>query len=75
MVPFSIAGIQMNISMEHANIDAMGHKLDVLVSRFPWVQMVVFSELVLFGLVLYYVQLTGGLVEQIFCQITTKHNL
>ncbi len=37
MVPFSIAGIQMNISMEHANIDAMGHKLDVLVSRFPWV--------------------------------------
>ena len=63
MVPFSIAGIQMNISMEHANIDAMGHKLDVLVSRFPWVQMVVFSELVPFGPAPYHAQSTGGPAE------------
>jgi predicted amidohydrolase len=75
MVPFSIAGIQMNISMEHANIDAMGHKLDVLVSRFPWVQMVVFSELAPFGPAPYHAQPTGGPAEQIFCQMAAKHGL
>ncbi|MBK9027602.1 MAG: carbon-nitrogen hydrolase family protein [Propionivibrio sp.] len=75
MVPFSIAGIQMNISMEHANIDAMGHKLDVLVSRFPWVQMVVFSELAPFGPAPYHAQPTGGPAEQAFCQMAAKHGL
>ena len=45
MVPFAIAGIQMEISTQHENITAMGRKLDILMARFPWVQMVLFSEL------------------------------
>ena len=60
MIPFSIAGIQMNISMERENITAMGHKLDVVMARFPWVQMVVFSELAPFVPAPYHAQPTGG---------------
>ena len=75
MIPFSIAGIQMNISMEHENITAMGHKLDVVMARFPWVQMVVFSELAPFGPVTFHAQQTGGAAEQLFCQMAAKHGL
>jgi hypothetical protein len=75
MIPFSIAGIQMNISMERENITAMGHKLDVVMARFPWVQMVVFSELAAFGPAPYHAQPTGGPAEQIFCQMAAKHGL
>jgi predicted amidohydrolase len=49
MKPFSIAGIQMPVSAIHSNIPLMKVKLDVLMSVFPWVQMVVFSELCAFG--------------------------
>lgn len=75
MIPFSIAGIQMNISMEHENITAMGHKLDVVMARFPWVQMVVFSELAPYGPAPYHAQPTGGPAEQAFCQMAAKHGL
>ncbi|MCB1940612.1 MAG: carbon-nitrogen hydrolase family protein, partial [Candidatus Accumulibacter sp.] len=75
MIPFSIAGIQMNISMEHENITAMGHKLDVVMARFPWVQMVVFSELAPYGPQPYHAQPTAGPAEQIFCQMAAKHGL
>lgn len=49
MRPFSIAGIQMPVSAVQSNIPLMKIKLDVLMSVFPWVQMVVFSELCAFG--------------------------
>ena len=49
MKPFSIAGIQMPVSAIHSNIPLMKIKLDVLMNVFPWVQMVVFSELCAFG--------------------------
>ena len=49
MTPFAIAGIQMRISASQENISAMAHRLDILMARFPWVQMVVFSELAAFG--------------------------
>ena len=46
---FSIAGIQMPVSAIHSNVPLMKIKLDVLMNVFPWVQMVVFSELCAFG--------------------------
>ncbi len=45
MVPFSIGGIQMHIGAFQENITAMKHRLDLLMHKFPWVQMAVFSEL------------------------------
>lgn len=42
---FAIAGVQMNVSGAHSNLPMMKYKLDVLMSIYPWVQMVMYSEL------------------------------
>ncbi len=49
MTPFAIAGVQMHVSAAHSNVDEMERRLDALMGRFPWVQMVVYSELAAFG--------------------------
>ncbi len=45
MKPFAIAGIQMRVAATHSNVEAMKVKLDILMNLYPWVQMVVYSEL------------------------------
>lgn len=45
MTPFAIAGVQMHVGALQSNVDAMRQRLDVLMARFPWTQMVLFSEL------------------------------
>ncbi len=49
MTPFAIAGVQMHVAAVHSNVEGMRHRLDVLMTRFPWTQMVLFSELAPFG--------------------------
>jgi predicted amidohydrolase len=49
MTPFAIAGIQMPVKNEEPNIEHMRQRLDRLMHRFPFVQMVLFSELCAFG--------------------------
>jgi predicted amidohydrolase len=49
MTPFAIAGIQMHVNALQSNVDGMRQRLDVLMGRFPWTQMVLFSELAAFG--------------------------
>jgi len=49
MTPFAIAGIQMHVASTHENVGHMKHQLDLLMTRFPWVQLVMFSELAAFG--------------------------
>jgi deaminated glutathione amidase len=49
MVPFAIAGVQMHVPVGHSNVEAMVHKLHSVMARFPWVEMVVFSELAVCG--------------------------
>ncbi|MDK3075237.1 carbon-nitrogen hydrolase family protein [Sedimentitalea sp. JM2-8] len=49
MTPFAIAGVQMHVNALHSNVDGMLHRLDLLMVRFPWTQMVLFSELAPFG--------------------------
>ncbi len=49
MTPFAIAGVQMYVNALQPNVDGMIHRLDVLMARFPWTQMVLFSELAPFG--------------------------
>ncbi|MEZ5774282.1 MAG: carbon-nitrogen hydrolase family protein [Hyphomicrobiaceae bacterium] len=48
MTPFAVAGIQMWLTAE-SNIAAMKHRLALLMHHYPWVQMVLFSELACFG--------------------------
>ncbi len=49
MTPFAIAGLQLHVAAVHENVSHMKHQLDLLMGRFPWVQMVMFSELAAFG--------------------------
>ncbi len=49
MTPFAIAGVQMHVSALNSNVDGMLQRLDILMARFPWTQMVLFSELAPFG--------------------------
>jgi predicted amidohydrolase len=49
MTPFAIAGIQMHVGALQSNVEGMRQRLDVLMARFPWTQMVLFSELAPFG--------------------------
>ena len=49
MTPFAIAGVQMYVNALESNVDGMIQRLDILMARFPWTQMVLFSELTPFG--------------------------
>jgi len=49
MTPFAIAGVQMYVNALQPNVDGMIQRLDILMMRFPWTQMVLFSELAPFG--------------------------
>lgn len=49
MTPFAIAGIQMHVAAVHENVTGMVHRIDMTMVRFPWVQMILFSELAPYG--------------------------
>ncbi len=49
MTPFAIAGVQMHVAADNENVTAMAHKIDLAMIRFPWIQMVLFSELAPYG--------------------------
>lgn len=49
MKPFSIAGVQMRVSASYSNVEAMKLKLNILMHLYPWVDMVVYSELCAYG--------------------------
>ncbi len=49
MTPFAIAGVQMHVGAVQSNVEAMLHRLEILMARFPWTQMVLFSELAPYG--------------------------
>lgn len=72
LTPFAIAGVQMHVSALHDNIEAMQHRLDVLMARFPWTQMVLFSELAPYGPLPRYAQQFPNEAEAKF-QAMAKH--
>lgn len=75
MRPFAIAGVQMAVRYGHDNVPMMRHKLDVVMARFPWVEMVMFSELCAFGPSLAHAQPLPGPAEKSFCEMAAKHGV
>ncbi|CAN5194906.1 carbon-nitrogen hydrolase family protein [soil metagenome] len=75
MIPFSIAGIQMHVSAAHSNVDTMKHKIEVLTSVYPWVEMVMFSELCAFGPLTLHALPFPNSTEDEFCEIAKKHGI
>lgn len=74
MRPFAVAGIQMWLSMNN-NVEQMRHRLDVLMHLYPWVQMVVFSELAAHGPAPHSAQPAGGDFEQDFQEMAQRHGI
>lgn len=75
MTPFAIAGIQMYVNALQSNVDGMLHRLDVLMARFPWTQMVLFSELAPFGPLPRFAQPFYNEPVERFCDAAKKHNI
>ena len=75
MIPFSIAGVQMHVSAARSNVEMMKHKIEVLTSVYPWVQMIVFSELCAHGPLSVYAQPFPNNEEAEFCAIAKKHGI
>ncbi len=75
MVPFSIAGIQTHVPALHSNVDALLHKLELTVAQYPWVQMVVMSELASLGPLTQFSQPPNGPVEAAFREAAAKHGV
>ncbi len=75
MTPFAIAGIQMPISATESNVTAMGRRLDLLMLRYPWVQMVVFSELAAHGPLPQHAEPLPGPAEASFQAMALGHGI
>jgi predicted amidohydrolase len=75
MVHFSIAGVQMNVSASQSNLPEMSRQLSILVQRFPWVQMAVFSELAVSGPLPHDPQPVEGPLVQQFREMAATHGL
>jgi predicted amidohydrolase len=74
MTPFAIAGIQMWLTTA-SNIEAMRQRLDLTMHLYPWVQMVMFSELASFGPLLQNAQPLPGTAEEAFQEMAKKHRI
>jgi predicted amidohydrolase len=75
MTPFSIAGVQMHVSASSSNIEEMRRQLAALTQRFPWVDMVVFSELAALGPRREHAQDVDGPARAAFCEMAREHGI
>ncbi len=75
MTPFAIAGVQMYVNALQPNVDGMMQRLDVLMMRFPWTQMVLFSELAPFGpLERFKLPPENEIIDR-FCEAARRHRV
>ena len=75
MKPFAIAGIQMNVSAVVPNIEMMKLKLEITMNLYPWVEMVVFSELCAYGPLIHNADFLPGYFEQEMQAAAKKHGI
>ncbi len=75
MKPFAIAGIQMKVSAVVSNVEMMKLKLDITMALYPWVEMVVFSELCGFGPLVHTAQEIPGSFEEQMKAMAKKYNI
>jgi predicted amidohydrolase len=75
MKPFAVAGVQMKVSAVQSNVEMMKLKLDITMNLYPWVEMVVFSELCGFGPLLHTAQEVPGLFEQEMQNMAKKYGI
>ncbi|MEM7308080.1 MAG: carbon-nitrogen hydrolase family protein [Planctomycetota bacterium] len=75
MQPFAIAGMQLELPAAGDNIARMGQRLDHVMALYPWVQMVMFSELAAFGPLPATATELPGPAEERFQAMAKKHSV
>jgi len=75
MKPFAIAGIQMAVSATGDNLGHMEKQAKHIKQRFPWVDMLLFSELCVFGAAKEKAVEMPGEIEARLCRIAADHQL
>jgi predicted amidohydrolase len=75
MTPFAIAGIQMHVSAAQSNVEAMRVRLNSLMAVYPWVQMVMFSELAACGPLPSSAETLPGPAEEALAEMAAEHQI
>ncbi len=75
MTPFAIAGLQLNLSARQDNLHHIQERVGHLMSLFPWVQMIVLSELAAFGPSPAKAQPLPGPAEEMFGLLAARHRV
>jgi len=75
MKRFAVAGIQMSVSAFEENLGQMNRYLAHVRHRFPWVDMVLFSELAAYGPSPSKAEDMPGAAEARLCQMAATHGL
>ena len=73
--PFAVAGVQMAVSSQGDNIALMGRYAAHIRKRFPWVGMLLFPELCVFGPSPSLAQTLPGDAEERLCRIAKQNGL
>ena len=74
MNPFAIAGLQAPVISHGDNVQALLHRIDACMAKFPWVQMIVLSELAAHG-PLHSPEPVDGPTETAFRRAAARHGI
>jgi predicted amidohydrolase len=75
MTPFAIAGVQAPVAHGTDNIPALARTIRHALHRFPWVRMVVLSELAAYGYLPQNAEPPGGAAETAFRALARQHGI
>ncbi|MCW5755727.1 MAG: carbon-nitrogen hydrolase family protein [Phycisphaeraceae bacterium] len=75
MRPFAIAGLQLKISGRRSNLEHITDRIEMVMHLYPWVQMVVVSELATFGGWTGHALALPGEVEQHYQRLAARHGI
>ncbi len=75
MRPFAVAGLQLNVSGRTSNLDHICDRIEMLMHLYPWVQMVLVSELATFGGWTGNAMPVPNEVEKRYGQLAAKHQI
>lgn len=65
----------MYVSATKSNIEMMKHKIELTVAVYPWVDMIMFSELCAYGPLTNYSQIDTAESERVFCDLAKQHSV
>jgi len=74
MSHFSIAGLQLELS-DQDNFYVIQKEIEKVKKTFPWVDMIILSELSTFGTSTAHAQSMPGEAEQLYCDLAQKNNI